>query len=182
MRFVFNCYRHWATLVISTGDRMVHFLFSKEGVTQEDPLAMVAYLLVILPLIRELRQSHPGVTPPCCTDDAGEGGTFKGIRQHLDKLMVIGAPQGYFLETTKRILVMSTRNVLQVKAFLWGYGLQIVTGSRYLGGFVGTNAAQDFWLGKKVDGWQASVDTLAGVACQHLQTAYMGLQKSLYKE
>ena len=37
-------------------------------------------------------------------------------------------------------------------------------------------------MGEKVEGWQDSVYTLDGVAYQHLQTAYMGLQKSLYKE
>ena len=28
-QFVFNCYRHWATLVIRAGDGTVQFLFSK---------------------------------------------------------------------------------------------------------------------------------------------------------
>ena len=43
-QFMFNCYRHWATLVVwYTGDGSGHFLHSKEGVTQGDPLVMVAY-------------------------------------------------------------------------------------------------------------------------------------------
>ena len=41
---------------------MVHFLYSKEGVTQGYPLVMVAYGMVILPLIRELRKAHHGFT------------------------------------------------------------------------------------------------------------------------
>ena len=49
-------------LVIRAGDGTGHFLFSKEEVIQVDPLVMVAYGLVILPLIRELQQVHPGVT------------------------------------------------------------------------------------------------------------------------
>ena len=41
-QFTFNCYRHWATLVVRhTADGSVHFLHSKEGVTQGDPLAMI---------------------------------------------------------------------------------------------------------------------------------------------
>ena len=37
MQFTFNCYRHWATLVVrDTGDGSGHFLHSKEGVTQGD--------------------------------------------------------------------------------------------------------------------------------------------------
>ena len=57
-QFTFNCYRHWATLVVrDTGDRSGHFLHSKEGVTQGEPLAMIAYGIGVFPLIRELRDS-----------------------------------------------------------------------------------------------------------------------------
>ena len=41
---MFNCYRHWDTLVVwYTGDGSGHFLHSKEGMTQGNPLAMIAY-------------------------------------------------------------------------------------------------------------------------------------------
>ena len=50
--FPFNCYRHWFTLVIRLGNGTGHLLYSKEGVTQGDPLAIVAYGLGILPLIQ----------------------------------------------------------------------------------------------------------------------------------
>ena len=41
-QFTYNCYRHWSTLVVrNTKDGSGHFLHSKEGVTQEDPLAMI---------------------------------------------------------------------------------------------------------------------------------------------
>ena len=41
-RFTYNCYRHWATLIVrNTEDGSGHFLHSKEGVTQGDPLAMI---------------------------------------------------------------------------------------------------------------------------------------------
>ena len=36
--FAFKFYHYWATLVIRAGDRIGHFLNSKEGVTQGDPL------------------------------------------------------------------------------------------------------------------------------------------------
>ena len=49
--FTFNCYRHWATLVVrNTADGSGHLLHSKEGVTQGDPLAMIAYCIGFLPL------------------------------------------------------------------------------------------------------------------------------------
>ena len=74
-RFSFNCYHHWATLVIRVGDSTGHFLHSKEGVTQVDPLVIITYGLEILPLIGELRTAHPRVTQPFYADDTGAGGT-----------------------------------------------------------------------------------------------------------
>ena len=55
---------------------------------------MVAYGMGILPLIRELRKAHPGVNQPWYADDTRAGGTFRGIRQHLDDLMVRRDPTG----------------------------------------------------------------------------------------
>jgi hypothetical protein len=39
-RFVFKCYRHWATLVLHSNNGTVAFLYSKECVTQGDPLSL----------------------------------------------------------------------------------------------------------------------------------------------
>ena len=62
-QFTFNCYRHCSTLVVrDIRDGSFHFMHSKEGVTQGDPLSMIAYIIGVLPLIRELREAHPRVT------------------------------------------------------------------------------------------------------------------------
>ena len=59
-QFTFNCYRHWSTLVVrDTGDGSGHFLHIKEGVTQGDPLTMIAYGIWVLPLIKGLWGAHP---------------------------------------------------------------------------------------------------------------------------
>ena len=71
-QFTLNCYRHWATLVVrESGDESGHFLHSKEGVTQGDPLAMIAYGIGVPPLIRELWGANSPVTQPWYADDAG---------------------------------------------------------------------------------------------------------------
>ena len=54
----------------------------KEGVTQGDPLAMIAYGI----LIRELQGAHPWVTQPWYADDAGAGGKFQSILEHFRDL------------------------------------------------------------------------------------------------
>ena len=70
----------------------------------------------------------------------------------MDDLMVRGPLWGYFPEPTKSILVVSTQNVPRGEAFFWGYSLYIVTGSRYLWGFMGEEAYQDRCLEEMVEG------------------------------
>ena len=61
-------------------------------------------------------------------------------------------------------------------------GIRVVTGHRYLGGFIGDAAAEGEWIKEKVQGWTELVSLLAGVAHKHPQSAYAGLQKSLQQE
>ena len=111
-QFTFNCYRHWATLVVwDTGDGSCHVLYSKEGMTQGDPLAMIACVIGVLPLIRELRGAHPRVTQPWYADDAGAGGKFPNILEHHRDLQAWGPPRGYYPEPTEIILVVALVNV-----------------------------------------------------------------------
>ena len=71
---------------------------------------MIADGLGILPIACYLHTAHPGVIQPWYADDARSGGTFGGIYWHLDDLMVRESPQGYFLESTKTILVVPPWN------------------------------------------------------------------------
>ena len=90
-QFTFNCYGHWATLVVrDTGDGSGHFLHSKEGVTHGDPLATIAYGIWVLPLIRELQGAHPRVTQQWYADDGGAGGKFQNILEHFRDLQAQG--------------------------------------------------------------------------------------------
>ena len=61
-------------------------------------------------------------------------------------------------------------------------GLQVVTGSWYLGVFIGDGASEKRWLAGKVEGWAESVGTLVGVDHKQPQSAYAILQKSLQQE
>ena len=69
-----------------------HFLHSKKGVTQGDPLAMITYAIGFLPLIRELWDEHPSVTHPWYAYEAVEGGVLGNILAHFKDLQVRGAP------------------------------------------------------------------------------------------
>jgi hypothetical protein len=58
----------------------------------------------------------------------------------------------------------------------------VQTGSRYLGGYIGSKAGRELWVQEKVTLWTSAVTDLAFAALSHPQTAFAGLQKSLQHE
>ena len=70
----------------------------------------------------------------------------------------------------------------RAEKFLRGMGIAVVTGTRYLGGFVGDWDSETKWLYEKVQEWAELDMTLLGVARKHQKSAYAGLQKSLQQE
>ena len=60
--------------------------------------------------------------------------------------------------------------------------VKVVTGHRYLGGFIGDSESEKGLLTRKVTGWTELVETLVGVSRKHPQSAYSGLHKSLQRE
>ena len=107
-QFTFNYYCYWYTLLVSdTGDGSSHFLHSKEVVTRRDPLSMIAYIIGVLPLIREFQRAHPRVTQLWYADDAVAGGKFEHIQAHLRDFLERGPSRGYYPEPTKSFLVLA---------------------------------------------------------------------------
>ena len=181
-RSVFNCYRHWAVLVVRAGNGVASFLFSKEGVTQGDPLSMVAYGLSLLPLIRQLKDEFPDVFQPWYANDAGGGEQFAQIRSYFLRLVELGPKYGYFPEPSKSILAVREHSKEAAKTYFADLGFTIVTGARYLGGFVSKDLDQTLWVEAQAKKWPDAVGVLAYVAENHPQAAYAGLQKSLQQE
>ena len=128
-------------------------LFSKEGVTQGDPLAMIVYGVSMLPLTRLLKTEFEELLQPWYADDAAAGGKFDKIMEYYLKLREVGPGRGYFPEPTKSILVVKPLSVERATALFQHMGFKIVTGTRYLGGHIGNKAACAQWIQDKVDGW-----------------------------
>ena len=80
---------------------------------------------------------------------------------HFRGLQLKGPARGYFPDPTKSILVVSEQNLPRATEYFRGMGMQIVMGSRYLGGFVGELGVEQRWVQTKVEGWAESVKTLA---------------------
>ena len=93
-----------------------------------------------------------------------------------------GPKCGYFPEPSKSILVVQPHNVATAEKAFAELDFTVVTGSRYLGGFMGEASEQDTWVrGKTVD-WVAAIRELSKVAERFPQAAYAGLSKSLQHE
>ena len=78
-------------------------------------------------------------------------------------LQLKGPARGYFPEPTKSILVVSEKNVPRANAYFRGMGVKVVTGIRYLGGYIGEREAEAKWVQGNLEGWADSVRTLTGV-------------------
>ena len=69
------------------------------------------------------------------------GVNFGKIIAHFQDLQVRGPPRGYFQDPTKSILVVAPHNVTISKELFQGMFMTVVTGSRYLSGFIGDKEA-----------------------------------------
>ena len=73
--FACNCYKHWAQLLLRQPGELPVTILVIEGVTQGDPLSMVLYGIILVPLAEELRAADPGLLYPFYAD----GAAFDGL-------------------------------------------------------------------------------------------------------
>ena len=74
------------------------------------------------------------------------------------------------------------RNLLSAKSKFERYGIKVVTGSRYLGGFIGSPTLRYDWLREKASFWEEAVKTMARASKKFPQTAYVATKNSLQME
>ena len=157
------------------------FLYSKEGVTQGDPLSMFMYAVGTLPLIRSLHD--PGRwTQLWYADDASAGGALSDLRDWFNLLRSRGPAFGYFPEPTKSFVVVSEQWKSDATAIFGDLGVQVVTGRRFLGGFIGSQTGREEYVLSKVRRWVEHVKVLAEAASTQPQLAYTALTRSLQHE
>ena len=104
---------------------------------QGDPLAMVAYGIGIILLIKRLKLTDPDVTQPWYAYDAGALGTFNNMASYFNSLKHFGPGCGYYLKLWKITLIVQQNNLELGKKFGLRHGLKVCTGQRYLGSFIG---------------------------------------------
>ena len=177
-RFVFNSYRGYAVLYIA-GSKQT--LLSKEGVTQGDPLAMLVYGLGILPQTRKLKNPSKH-KQNWYANDSGCFAQLLQLKEWLELLIIEGPKYGYFPEPHKSYLVVHPDFVEEAKEMFKDLKVIVVTGQKFLGGFIGGLSDLTEWMEKKVEIWANSVKKLTEVAKQQPQSACVAFTKSLQCE
>ena len=101
-RFLFNTYRGYAPLIVAGTTEL---LFSSEGTTQGDPLAMLFYGVSLMPLIESLK-GRDKYLQTWYADDSGALGALENLVEWLSSLTEKGPKYGYYPEPSKSYLVV----------------------------------------------------------------------------
>jgi hypothetical protein len=181
-RFAFNCYRHQALLILRRRGDSCYTLLSEEGVTQGDPLAMVLYGIAMCPLAERLQAAVPEVIQPWYADDAAMAGKASKVRKAMKLLQRWGPDRGYFPEPDKSIVICLPAQRERCQHLLRNFQFRYKDGHRYVGGYLGTDAARHEWIDPQIQKWVSGIKKLSKVALRYPQTAYAGLAKSLQSE
>ena len=126
---------------------------SREGVTQGDTLSMVLYGITLVPLAEELRAAEPGLLSPFYADDADFDGSARRSAQLLKLLMKRGTYRGYFPEPAKSLFISDTPGKEEAEKndfYVEGLNLNFVSGSRYLGSYLGLLKELEAWIKPQV--------------------------------
>ena len=124
------------------------FLYSKEGVTQGDPLSMFVYAVAILPLIHSLNDRSRW-TQMWYADDASAGGLLTDMYDWFSLLCSRGPAFGYTPQPSKCYVVVAAPFQCQAEDIFGKLGVKIVTGHQFLGGYIGDPLMRDDFVHQK---------------------------------
>ena len=171
-RILTNTYRQQSPLFI--GEEII---YSKEGTTQGDPLAMPMYALGILPLIQRLSTAAKQVW---FADDGTAGGKLDQIRLWWSLLNTIGPEYGYNPNAAKSWLIVKEEHFEAAERLFAGTGINVTAeGKRHLGAAMGTRSFVESYVSKKVEKWKCEIEKLSEIAKSQPHAAYTALTKGL---
>ena len=156
---IINTYRNSSELFI--GGKL---LFSEEGTTQGDPLAMPFYALSTVPLINKL----PSAKNVWYADDAAAVGKINDIRKWWNDIVTYGSGFGYFVNASKTWLVVKEEHYSSAVSVFYGTGVNITyEGRPHLGAPIGSKSYVDKFIIEKIAVWKSELVTLSSIAqCQ----------------
>ena len=167
-----NTYRAPTELFID-GDA----IFSQEGTTQGDPLAMPMYALATIPLIKKLDGNYKQVW---FADDAAAVGRIVDLRVWWDRLSTSGPGFGYFPNASKTWLVTKEGLHDAAVSIFANTGVNVTPDGRpYLGAAMGSQEYVAGQVESKVNEWISNVQCLATIAVTQPHAAFSALTHGL---
>ena len=139
-------------------------IWSEEGTTQGDPLAMPLYALATIPLINCLG-STPDVKKCWYADNASAAGHITSLRRWWENLRSSDPDYGYHANARKTWLITKQKHLSQAKELFQDTGVNITSQGRpYLGASLGSEEFCDQFVEEKVMEWQEELTRLDRVA------------------
>ena len=173
--FLFNTYRGWVPLIVTDSSDI---LYSREGVTQGDPLSMFLYALATIPLIECVGRPNEGVDV-WYADDASACAHLHALKEWFVQLLRVGPSYGYHPEPTKCMIVVSSDYLSLAHQIFDSFGVRITTSHRLLGGVIGDHDGISSYLECCVNEWYSLVDKLVLIAKTQPQLAYSAFTRSV---
>ena len=146
-------------------------LYSCEGTTQGDPLAMAMYAIGILPLVDQLN-SLPA-TQVWYADDAAAGGKIEHLHEWWVSLKNKGPSYGYHANPAKTWLIVKKEYLPSATELFAHTGVNItVDGKCHLGAALGSRSFVESYVQCKVSQWTDTVRQLSDIARTQPHAAY----------
>ena len=162
---------------IICGDREIT---SSVGTTQNDPLAMAMYTLVVKPLIGILKLDSPNVKQVWYADDASVAGTCEDLRTFWNTLQAHSDIYGYHPNARKTNLVIKPEHAEKARELFAGTGTNVTTeGKRCLGAAVDSRSLTEEYITAKVLKWSDEIKQLADIAKTQPHAAYCAYTHAL---
>ena len=146
---------------------------------------MVLYRITLVPLAEELRAADPGILLQFYADHAAFDGFAQRSAQLLKLLMKRGPDRGYFLDPDKFLFISDTLGQEEASKREFakeGLDLNFVSGSRYLGAYLGLQDQLEEWVKPQVEKRAHGVIILGNISQRHPQLDYAGLGMFLQLE
>ena len=175
-RFLNNTYKEPSRLHLGDGT----YIWSEEGATQGDPLAMPKYSVSTRPIIDSLHENTTGTVQVWFADDANVGGKLEYLKPWWDHLKFIGPSYGYYVQSKKTIMVVKSQEIKEKAMELFANeGIEIRVGHRQLGAVIGSETFKVEYIRNKVEKWVKDVTDLAKIAKEEPQAAHSAFNVGL---
>ena len=169
-----NTYRRDAEMYVDGS-----IIYSQEGTTQGDPLAMPMYVIALLPLIEGVNPEQ-SVTQTWYADDATAAGKIRKLKDWWNALVSLGPKFGYHVNASKTHLITKECHRATADAVFGDTEVKITAdGKSHLGASLGTTSFTELYVKNKVEKWCEELLHLSSIAETHPQAAYAGFTHGL---